>query len=69
MHKEPVDNSRFHAGSPPPGWEEFEVLMPDDSVRRVKRIPTLDWETLFYQDCTHPMQNAICHGAIAWRRS
>lgn len=47
----------------------FEVWITDGSTRRVARDPGLDWSSLFFQDCTHPAQNAYCSPDIiaGWR--
>ena len=47
----------------------FQVQTKHDTVRIVKRNPQLDTDTLWFQDCTHPAQNAICNAEYikAWR--
>ena len=39
----------------------FQVQTTADDVRECRRIPNRDWSTLWFTDCTHPTQNAICH--------
>ena len=50
---------------------EFQVQLRDNSVRSVKVNPLKDHWTLWFTDCTHPMQNAICDDfqIIAWREA
>ena len=50
---------------------EFQVQLRDDSLRIVALRPLLDPWTLWFIDCTHPMQNAICDDSqiIAWREA
>jgi hypothetical protein len=50
---------------------EFQVQLKDDSVRTVNLRPLLDHWTLWFTDCTHPLQNAICNDSqiVAWREA
>lgn len=61
----------WHTGKPSPSiLEEIEVMMEDSGkVRRVLRIPELDYGNFFFTDCTHPAQNAYCWmgNVKAWR--
>jgi hypothetical protein len=47
----------------------FEVLTVGDHIRTCRRMPEMDGATLWFIDCTHPLQNAICNEQYikAWR--
>lgn len=49
----------------------FDVRLKDGQQRQCRRIPTLDWSSLFFTDCTHPAQNAYCADSLitSWRVS
>ena len=58
-----------HEGLPPHiSGAEFEVW-DGSHVARVRRVPSLDWESLWRTDCNHPAMNAYFEpGRIkAWR--
>jgi hypothetical protein len=50
---------------------KFQVQTKADQVREVERKPNLDYSTLWFTDCTHPAQNAVCSESYikAWRFS
>lgn len=48
---------------------EFEVLLKNGYMRRVRFNAVRDYWTLWFADCTNPLQNAICHDTeiVGWR--
>ena len=48
----------------------FQVQTIGDQVREVRRNPERDWTALWFTDCDHPAQNAICNeeNIKAWRQ-
>ena len=64
-------NGEWVIGSNVPFVNGFglEVQTNDNEVRRVQRRPSVDFETLWFVDCTHPAQNAYCQKSRikAWR--
>ena len=47
----------------------YQVQMQNDTIRNCVRRPRCDYSTLWFTDCTHPLQNAICSPDYvkAWR--
>ncbi len=47
----------------------FELWMKNGNTRKASRKPSLDYSNLFFDDCTHPSQNALCNNSdvMAWR--
>lgn len=41
----------------------------DETLRRVSFRPSVDYASLFFDDCQHPAQNAYCDpkSIMAWR--
>jgi hypothetical protein len=50
---------------------DFQVQLKNDSIRTVNLRPLLDPRTLWFTDCTHQLQNAICGDSqiVAWREA
>ena len=47
----------------------FQVQLKDGQTRSVCRKPRLDFTSLWFIDCSHPMQNAYCdEDSIAYWR-
>lgn len=48
-------------GQPPLGiLKKMDVWIDNDHIREAQAIPSIDYSSLFFTDCTHPMQNAFC---------
>ena len=46
-----------------------QVMTTNNHVRECRRMADRDWSTLWFTDCAHPAQNAICNESdiAAWR--
>ena len=53
----------------PDARADFEVWLADGSVRKVHHVETILGHSLYFMDCTHPLQNVHCSPARvqAWR--
>lgn len=49
--------------------QPLQVWLGGDVVRRVSFRPSVDYASLFFDDCQHPAQNAYCDpkSIMAWR--
>lgn len=47
----------------------FQICDAAGAVRECARRPNVDWNTLWFTDCTNPAQNSICDESkiMAWR--
>jgi hypothetical protein len=53
----------------PQQGQKFELLMTDGTRRDAEHRPERDYTSLWFTDCTHPLQNALVwEGAVdSWR--